>query len=225
METEPSVRVFARHGAFTYFGELHARWETASRRFSGLTVGSYYRLLPNLRVGAFFSRQYGLRHDEDWVKWPSGAWRWNETDTRGENFLIADATPRADLPFLPGRHWVGELRARLSHNFFNEQRTLRLRPGVTYFWMGDESPRMSFFGQFEMYLPLNYGVKTIYETWIYAGALYFFSPGFQLGGFAAARSTTWGNTAAFSAAENGDTYETTAKAAVLGLTAIFQFDI
>ena len=173
------------------------------------------------KVGAFYGRAYGLRHDEDWIN-VNGQWGWVNTNSRGENLLIGDVSPIGTLGFL-GENWVGEFKVRYVFDTFNEQQTMIARPSLRYFWLEDDHPFMSFFLQLEGDFPLNYGVQTLYEKWIYLGALYRIADNIDLGGFAAAKWETWGSTQDF-VNRGGPSYAITAQTWDLSALAIFQFD-
>src|SRR5271154_5417199 len=63
---EATARLFLKHEPWLFYGELYNSWETDSRIETDATVGTYYRLFDNLKVGAFYELASGLRHDEDW---------------------------------------------------------------------------------------------------------------------------------------------------------------
>ena len=169
---ELDARLFLKHEPWLLYAEIYDSWQTDSRNQRSVTLGTYYRLLDNLKVGAFYLGQQGVRHDEDWQQGSDGVWHWADTRSRLENVLVLDASPRAELEFLPGTHWVGELKARYFYNFTesDSRQALVLRPGLTYFWLRDGQPFLNFFLQYEMWFPLGFGSKTIYETWAYLGA-------------------------------------------------------
>ena len=219
VEVEPEIRLLVKSAALTYFAEAAYSSQVDERTYKAVTLGAYYRLSENFRGGLFYRRQYGVRHDADWIKGPVG-WYWNNANNRGEDVLILDASPRVKLEFLPGRSWTGELKNRYFYNTFNSQSTFVTRPGLTYFWLRNEKPFVNVFLQYEIYFPLNYGVKTIYETWAYLGALYNIMPTFQLAGYVARKSETWGNTPEFFKL-SGETYSVQATTTVLGLVAVF----
>jgi hypothetical protein len=153
--------------------EIEGRWEDEPTvfRYHAVTIGAYYRLIRNLKVGAFYRLQRGMRHDDDWVFLDPG-YNWAETKDRSENVLILDASPRFLLDFLPGRNWVFMLKARYLYNTFNDQQTVTLRPGITYFLMKDRRPLINFSFSYELYLPLNYGSSTVYAQWPYLEVVY-----------------------------------------------------
>lgn len=228
VENEQSLRVFARikdalrSQDLSYFFEYRRSAQTDSRRTGVFTVGPYFRAHENLTVGAFYRRQYGMRYDEDWIN--DGSWHWADTRSRGENIFIADAIPRVLLDFLPGWSWRGELRARYLWSSFASKQTLALRPGLNYFWLRDGEPFLTFFAQYEMFLPLNYGTRAVTETWEYLGAVYTLNSTFDLGAYGALKHMFWNQTEPF---QNrfGRSFEQRADSFVIGLVAIARVEL
>ena len=84
-------------------GKLHDL-DSPLRSFESVTVGGYYRLIPNLKVGALARLQAGARHDDDVIaNLPTNKWDWNDTSSRLEGVLMLDASPRFQLGFPAGR--------------------------------------------------------------------------------------------------------------------------
>ena len=220
VEPTLNLRFFLKQKPLSYFAELSEASQTDHRQYEGATLGAYYRLMPGLTVGGFYRREYGLRHDGDW-KNETGTWAWSNTNSRGEDSLILDVTPRLTLDFLPGENWVAELKTRSIFNTFSGEKTLTLRPGLTYFWLKENEPFLNFFLQYEIYFPLNYGVQTIYQSWLYLGTLYHWSHSVQAGLYGALKSETWGGTPGF-VAQGGAAYSVTARTFVVGAVAVFQ---
>lgn len=221
VEPEATLRVFGKYEPWLLLAEVYDSSQTDGRENRSVMLGSYYRLLDNLKVGAFYRAEEGVRHDEDWVK-TNGSWGWVDTNGRVENELILDASPRAELSFLPGAHWVGELKTRYLYDFFDSDQYLIVRPGLTYFWLREGEPFINFFLQYELWFPLNFGEKTVYETWAYLGALYHLDDQVQLGAYGALKQQFWSSTAAYTAL-TGNTYVVEGDSLVLGLVAVFQF--
>ena len=138
VEYETNARTFLRHGDYVGMLELRGRWEGENQefRYRSITAGGYYRLykqpLHTLKLGAFYRRQQGVRHEDDWIA-VSGNWFWVDARERAENEFIADVSPRLKLDFLPGDGWVLTSKTRYHYNFTNKEQTLFLRPGLTLF--------------------------------------------------------------------------------------------
>jgi hypothetical protein len=184
-------------GDFDVLAELLGRTAhvTAEPGFFGsVTLGGYYRVLKNLKVGAFYRLQDGAHHDDDWVD-TNGVWGWQDTSARLENILMLDVSPRFLLGFLPGRNWVFMLKGRYEYNFFNNYQSIMARPELTYFWIQDRVPILNVSLSYEMYFPLNFGSTLLYDAWPYLTLLWHATPdvAFELGG--AYRTTVWSTSA------------------------------
>jgi hypothetical protein len=212
------LKAFADRGEVSYFVQIAGVEETAGRQFQDYALGSYYHLFQQFKVGAFYERAYGLRHDEDWAL-NSGHWAWVDSNSRGENIFILDATAKTLLPL---EDWVFEFKSRYLINTFNDNRTLLLRPGLTYFYVRSGQLIADFFVQYEWDLALNYGVQPVDEKWLYFGSLYHFSRGLDVGPFAAIHWQSWGRPQAY-AEKGGASYTITTQTTTLGLTALFHF--
>ena len=122
--------------------------------------------------------------------------------------------------FLPGT-WIAEFRTLLETNFYNDDHTLKFRPGLTHIYMGKKGPLFNFFLQTEVYIPLNYGRETIYEKWLYLGGLYHYSKFFKPGLFFTMYEKKWSSTDEFFIIKN-DRYTNTEKGSMFGLTLNFK---
>jgi len=218
--SEIELRAFAKAEKTSWMLEGVQRSDTDARDTKTLSFGAYYRLLDAMKVGVFYRRAYGLRHDNDWIN-PGGAWSWQVTKSRGENILFADATPKIQFKFLPGTNWVGEVKTRYFYNFFNKERSVSIRPGLTYFWLRGDEPFMNFFVQYETDIPLNFSQTSQNEKWLYFGALYQVADFFQIGGVIARHTETWTTSSTFSSLSSNQ-YSVTDRSVVYSLSAIFQ---
>ncbi len=217
--TESEVRLRYLHPVkqFTLFSEIQLADQSDGREYKTIFLGSYYRFFDNLRAGLFYQRQYGFRHNEDWFKDSSAVWQWKNTEDRGEDLAILDVSPKFSL----GNNWTFEFKTRYEYNFFNSDQSLRLRPNLTYFWLGEDKPIASFFLQAEHVLALNYGSHSTEERWAYLGALYHHSSNLQYGAFAAQKWQAWTSTPAYTAT-TGKTYSVDANSNVLGVMLILK---
>jgi hypothetical protein len=213
---ELDLRVFLRHENWMPMAELKGRWEYGENQFyyRSLTLGTYYRVSNHVKVGGFYRRQAGARHDDDWVDLKPG-WEWQDTRNRLENVLMLDVTPRFLLPFMPGRNWVFAFKTRYLFNTFNTHQTITLRPGLTYFLMPGREPLLNFTLNYELYLALNYSSTLLYEHWPYLDIMYHLSPTVKLSARVGYRVTTWSTSE--DVAEVSDTpYEEKYRALVVG---------
>ncbi|MFT6067828.1 MAG: hypothetical protein ACJAT2_001171 [Bacteriovoracaceae bacterium] len=220
LDKDFSLRAFYNWSKINWMLELNNTSRENEDNLKAYSLGAKYRVHKNLKLGATISRQFGNRHDDDWIK--DGIWKWTDTSRRGETFSFIDIIPRTLLSFLPGERWVGEFRIRYARNFFNSQNTIKLRPRLTYFHFNEKGPLFNVFLQYEAYLPLNYGTKSIYEKWAYLGFLYHFNKWFKPGLFVAQKSLTWGSSGTATRLVPSKPYEVTHKANVVGFNMIFK---
>jgi hypothetical protein len=223
VELENSVSALFKIGKFT--PSLGVEWRLVDEGFESpyraLTLGSYYRVSKNLKVGAFYRVQQGARHDDDWIVIGTG-WGWRDTKDRTEQVLIADVTPRFLLGFLPGENWVFALKNRYLFNAFNDQHTLAVRPGLTYFLLKDRAPFINLTVYYDMYFPLNYGSTLIYAQWPSLDALLHLSTTLKADFSVSYKTVTWSTSDdVWQSAEPA--YEVRAHALVFGLGILTSF--
>jgi hypothetical protein len=218
---EINLRGFYRHGNFNTMGEISLRQNELRSDETQYLIGTRYRLYNNLKIGAFYQMTQGLRHEEDWIS-SEGRWQWIDSQDRREDHLILELSPRTILDFLPGERWVGELRIRGETNFFNEHNTIKLRPGLNYFWLDHGKPFINIYLQHELYFPLNYSKETIYQQWTYLGILYHLSRHFKLSPYINMGVIKWTNTDNFQG-RTGSTYLSEESFTNLGLTLMFNY--
>jgi len=194
LEYEPVGRVIASVGAFNPYLEVLGRWNDPSPGFGyrSVTVGSYFRVIRNLKVGAFYRLQADARHNDDWVAsgLVSPGWIWQDTSNRYENLLVLDASPRFLLP-IPGKSTVFMLKSRWTYNFFNGQQSLLLRPGLTYFFIRDRQPIAEIRLQYAAYLALNFGEALLYRQAPYLEGLYHLTPDLLVSFSASYQNRVW----------------------------------
>jgi hypothetical protein len=192
--------------------------DPALRSYESLTLGGYYRVMPNLKVGAFYRLQAGAIHDDDWVPNPSAtpAWIWQDTSTRLEQVLMLDVSPRFQLGFLPGESWVLMVKGRYIYNTANGQQSIMARPELTWFWIQDRVPILNASLSYEMYFPLNFGSTPLYEGYPYLDLLWHATPdiALELGG--AYVTTVW-SASRSELSQDGAAYSVPASAWVVSL--------
>jgi hypothetical protein len=191
------TQLVANIGNFDVLAELLGRTEYVSAQpgfYGAVTLGGYYRVLKNLKIGAFYRLQEGAHHDDDWGN-PGGNWAWQDTSGRLENILMLDVSPRFLLDFLPGRNWVFMLKGRYEYNLFNSYQSIMARPELSWFWIQDRVPILNVSLSYEMYFPLNFGRTLLYQAWPYLTVLWHATPdvGLELGG--AYKTTVWSTSA------------------------------
>lgn len=188
-----------------------------------MSAGFYWKPWRNFKLGAFWARASGLRHDNDWVR-ENGQWGWVDTSSRYETFWVFDITPQGEISFLPGSNWTAELKTRYAINRYNQQKTLRVRPGLSYFWQHNGRPFMRFIAQYEAYIPLNYGVSKLYESWIYQGVFWQLNDSFELGATVSEKSLTWASTSDYTTL-TGNTYKIKQNSIEVGINTHFRFEL
>jgi len=207
-------RTFYPYKKVKLLGELEFRQEENNRNYKALRLGGKYRLHRNLKLGAYFKRAYGLRHDDDWVK--PDKWKWLDSESRGENLFSIEASARTLLNSLPGGSWVGEFRLQNEMNLHNDQNVFKLRPGLTYIWTKNGKAFINFYAQYEVYMPTNFSDESIYEKWAYLGSLYHFTKSLKFGVFYSQKSVTWTTSQTSTDLGNGK-YSVTDKVQYLGI--------
>lgn len=186
-ETGVDLRVFKKIQKTTLLFETKHRNELDSINYQLYNVGAYYRVLQNLKLGFFVWHEEGNRYDGDWKK-TDNFWQWQQTNSRGENSLVFDVTPGFETSI---ENLVFEWKNRLIFNTANGNNLLRTRPGFNYFIFKDDRPLVNLFLQAEFYLPMSYGVRTVYERWIYLGILYHLDQNFLVGPYFSKRVRRW----------------------------------
>ena len=206
-EIETHGRFFYLAGDLSGVFEYTGTFEPAATefRYQGFTLGGYYRLHKNVKVGAFYRLQTNARHDNDWIQ-EGSEWLWEDGSGRFEHLGIVDVTPRFQLGFLPGENWVASLKARYDYNFSNAQQTLLLRPGLTYFWVRDRAPILNISAQYTTYLSLNFGDKPWYRHGPYLNILYHIGERLLVDVGVSKQWVYWSESEEFTAGHPGETY-------------------
>lgn len=218
-EYEAAARVIGRSGRLEPLVDLTQRWQfDGMRPYRALTLGGYGRAHRNLKLGVFYRTQSGARHDDDWTNNGAGAWFWRPTTNRPESVVVVDATPRADL----GGHFVGSLKVRYEHNFFNGQRSLKLEPEIAWFWLDGLTPKATIFVRHGTYVPLNFGTRSYYERWWYLAGLWHPMDAVSFGPSVALRDVVWTTSDAYRASSGGGTYRVLYRSIMWGLTLVIR---
>lgn len=183
------VRLFKSFDPFTLMFETKMRHELTSLRPKQVTIGSYYRAFKYLHLGAFVWGQSALRWDKDWGA-HNGVWDWANTNDKWEYSGVFDATGVYQVDPWP---LVLEWKNRFIHNWKHGYETYKTRLGAKYFFTAKDSgrPLAQVFFQYELYFPLNYGHRSIYEKWAYLGTLFPLGDHCWWGPYAAVRNRVW----------------------------------
>lgn len=196
-------------------GRLHT--STLEIDYGHLLAGSYYRVHKNIKVGAFYMLQTGVRHDDDWVSLNPG-WEWKDTARRLENSLILDITPRYLVPWI-NKNSVTSIKFRYMYNFFNDHQTLLIKPGVNYFHLINRKPVWSASLAYSFYIPLNFSESVLYEHGPYINFIYHLSKLIKLELKTSFHFITW--TTGKDSLADGDSYSINENAFNLGIGIIF----
>ncbi|MGA2640757.1 MAG: hypothetical protein ABSG21_07615 [Spirochaetia bacterium] len=211
VDLQSRAQLVANIGSWDVLAELLGRLDgldTPLHSFESVTVGGYYRVIPNLKVGALYRVQAGARHDDDVI--PNTSTQqgvWNDTSQRLESILMLDVSPRFQLGFLPGSNWVLMLKGRYLYNAWNGQMSVMARPELTWFWIQDRDPFLNISLSYEMYFPLNFGTTFVYQSYPYLTVLWHAGPeiGVEISG--AYMTTVWSTSTSW-AAQGWGSYST-----------------
>ena len=223
LDLQARTQVVADIDDLNLLAEVLGRFEGADHAFGyrSATLGAYYRVLPNLKLGGFYRLQAGARHDDDWVRSEEDplAWVWADTADRWESIVMLDASPRFLLDFLPGENWVFMLKTRVIYNTFNSDVSILARPELTYFLMVDRVPVLNATLSYQLYFPLNFGSTIVYQHYPYLSLLWHATPevGIELSG--AYRTTAW-SASAEELSVHGDPYTVYASRWIVSLGAV-----
>ena len=226
LEMQSRAQLVANAGSWDILAELYGKLYSPAAplsSFESVTVGTYYRVIPNLKVGALARLQAGARHDNDVLAInpaTTSDWTWADTTGRLEGVLMLDASPRFQLKFLPTGNWVFMLKNRLEYNTWNGQLSAMTRPELTWFWLRDRDPFLNLSLSWEAYFPLNFGSSLLYQQYPYLTALWHATPqlGVELSG--AYKLTTWTQSDSWVAAGWG-TYSLTVSSWVISLGVVY----
>lgn len=209
-------RMLKKYRRYLLMAETKNRREITDHMYNQVMLGSYYRLTKRFRMGVFFQAEQGLRWDEDWAK--GAVWQWQKMNNRWDFSSVLDATYMDKI----NRNWVWEMKGRLFYYHSRDAIQMRLRPGVRYFVISEGKPTWQIFTEFEGYVPLNYGKKSLYEYWLYVGSLYQFTDRFALGPVVAWRER-WFHAYDKFEEKSGQSFKTNYQSIYLGLNALYNF--
>jgi hypothetical protein len=202
IDAQSRLQLVANLGAMDLLAEGLGQYSflESALGYRSLTVGAYFRALPNLKLGAFYRVQAAARHNDDVTAILVGSpdWQWADTSGRLESVLMLDASPRFLLPFLPGENWVLMTKTRLIYNAsYQNETSLLIRPELTYFWIVDRVPLLNASLSYDRYFALNFGEAPLYQSYPYLTLLWHATPelGIELGG--GYKATTWSTSASW----------------------------
>lgn len=216
-ETGVDFRVLKKLRRYLILFESKNRKEITGVDYNQALMGSYYRLTKRFRMGGFVQFEQGLRWDEDWKK-NGTEWMWQKTNSRWDFSSVIDATYNDKL----SKNLVWEMKSRLYYYHSRDALQLRLRPGIRYFIMREGKPLWQLFTEFEGYVPLNYGSRSLYEYWLYFGSLYQATDKFALGPVISFRER-WFHAYDDFEKISGESFKTHYQSIYLGLNALYAF--
>ncbi len=190
IDLEGRVAMMAAAGKWNPYVEIKGVYHGLESRFryNSLSVGSYFRVAPWMKIGAFYRLQGGARHIEDWQVFDlspapgDDGHYFDDTKGRYESLVYLDATPRFLLPWMPGKNWVTPLKVRYFYNFYNNHQTLLLRPGLSYVIMSNRKPLVNLSLNYNLYFALNFGETALYAQGPYLTVLGHINEWFKLEG-------------------------------------------
>ena len=163
-----NVRLFQKYKKLNFLFEYQKSIETENLEPQLFRFGGKYRLAKSFKLGLYFKRVSNQRYDDDWVL-VDGEWEWLDSKGRKENHFLLEGSFRSKLK----RSLVFEFRGTFELNNFNDQQTLKVRPGLTFFNLNSDWLKHSIFLQYEANLPINYSEKMVSQHWIYLGGTLF----------------------------------------------------
>ncbi|MDB9786822.1 hypothetical protein OAB57_01840 [Bacteriovoracaceae bacterium] len=178
-----------------------------------IKLGIRYPINRYFKLGAFYHKVYGLRHDDDWNN-QYGLWEWERKNGHGNNIYSVELTARKRLY----KTIVGEIRASYHHNETTDLNSLKGRAGLTYTTFSHGTPQFTWAISYELYHPLNFSEETIYERWGYVGFLFHAGSKISLGPFVARKRKVWTTSTAWKRDYPNDSYKLERLSTILGLT-------
>ena len=174
-ESGLDFRLIKKYDDFNFLAETKNRQEFLGQDYHQILTGLYYRISKKFRVGLFLQAEQGLRWDSDWIK--NSSWEWGRISNRWDYSSVSDFT----FQDLITNQFSWDWKNRLIYYHSREALLFKTRPGLRYFFLKDAKPWLQIYAEFEAYVPLNYGLNAIYESWSYIGALYQINDEFSFG--------------------------------------------
>jgi len=220
-DIEGRIAMVAQAGRFNPYIELKGQYHSLENqlRYTSLSAGSYFSIVPWLKIGAFYRMQMGARDLEDWqfeAGPPDRHW-WLDTRGQIEHLFYFDATPRFHLSWLPGRNWVFPTKIRYYYNVSNRHHSLLIRPGLTYVFMTDREPLLNLSFNYNLYFALNTGDIPLYSHGPYLSVIGHVYDWLKLEGKASYRYATYFK-------EDGGSWTLNSSQITVGLGVIFTPD-
>lgn len=174
IENGLDLRLLKAIDQFVLTTEAKARNELSDRDYFSILLGSYYRFNNKFRLGLFSQAEQGLLWEESWKK--KNKWKWDQ-DYTWDYSTVIDATYSNKF----SSNLIWEVKNRIHYYHEKERLLWKLRPALKYFFIEDGRPSWVTYSMVEIYTPINYGKRTVYEYWFYNGILKQFTDEFSLG--------------------------------------------
>lgn len=171
-------KAFIKQKDITHKLSFEGRQDYHQENSTSISYSTSYKFSPTHRITSDIFYQSGLRHNDDWT-FKNNEWIWNSTATRYEPLVqIGYKLKAIPSPFLP---ITLDFQSHLKKNFFNQQESIILKPGFSYFKLENGLPAYSLHPSFIYYYPLNFHETKEYKKGFYIVGLYHLNKSFQLG--------------------------------------------
>ncbi len=216
---ESRFTIIGNRMGFNPYAEINIRFASndINPEYMHILLGSYYRIHKNIKIGGFYKLQTGARHDDDWVDLNPG-WEWADSLKRFESLLIFDITPRFKIPVVLMNNSIASVKMRYQYNFFNNQQTVLVKPGLSYFNIKNRAPVWNGTLAYSVYIPLNFSEAFIYEHGPYVNFIYHLNSSVKFEIRANLYNRTW--TSGADSIALGDSYRVTEKGLQAGIGVI-----
>lgn len=213
---EVDFRYMKKIDSFRLISELRVRDTFDDKLYGHIKLGFVYRLLSAIKVGLHYRGQVNDRNLDEWIR-KGNQWVWDESKMGFESL----ASPQIIYRHLLTRQLRAELRLQDDINLTRQRQTLRVRPGLNYFWTNNGESKGNFFLQYEAFLPMDFGDTTVSQHWIYLGSLFPMKAGHHWGVNIAFAEWIWSRSDYIKVNEPDKHYKTSDKAYLLGFVYLF----
>ncbi|MCF8058512.1 MAG: hypothetical protein K9K67_04395 [Bacteriovoracaceae bacterium] len=165
-----------------------------------IQLGVRYNLAPQWKTGLFIRKDYGLRHNEDWVWKSRGNYSWLDTKKRDEDSIIPFIQYKVRLSSFKGMAY--KLRIHYRHNTFNQQEDIFFRTG----FINILPANFIMINQINMTMPTNYSQRFITYYGYYFSLAWSMKPNITIGPEFSFNHQFWNESVAFRMREN-DVFE------------------
>lgn len=139
---------------------------------------SSYKISQGHKITTSLFYQSGFRHNDDWI-FKSDEWSWEKTSQRFEPvFQLGYKLKTIPSPFIP---ITLDFHSFLRKNFFNQQESLIIKPGFSYFKLQSGIPKFSIHPSIVYYYPVNFHETKEYKKGYYILSLYHVNASYQIG--------------------------------------------